>query len=145
MLSRDPELREYIHRISTHFVSLLWKQTSQQVVGLCIDKRGGLRYFCPYSFGKYDQASHPMQFSIENRKLFRHWLGFALLRFLVIGWKFESYQFLNQSKTIVNSSDYALGTKISMFSNRVSLSDFCAHSDFHPRKQLTHPGKWHEA
>lgn len=98
MLSRDPELREYIHRISTHFVSLLWKQTSQQVVGLCIDKRGGLRYFCPYSFGKYDQASHPMQFSIENRKLFRHWLGFALLRFLVIGWKFESYHLLNQWK-----------------------------------------------
>jgi len=45
MLSRDPELREYIQRISTHFVSLLWKQTSQQVVGLSIDKRGGLRVF----------------------------------------------------------------------------------------------------
>ena len=104
MLSRDPELREYIHRISTHFVSRLWKQTSQQV-GLYIDKRGGSRFFRSCSFGKYDQASHSMQFSIQNRNLFRDWLSFTLLRFLAIGWKFESYHFLNQSKTIVNSSD----------------------------------------
>ena len=71
MLSRDPELREYIHRISTHIVSLLWKKTSQRVVGLSIDKRGGLRVFCTYPFAKYDQASHSMQFLIENCKLFR--------------------------------------------------------------------------